>query len=392
MSAEAARKIRSLDAQTQRLVNTFTRAGYDLVAPAIIQPADIFLDVVGEALRARTYVFTNPDGEELCLRPDLTLPTCRLHLDRQPSGNVPARYCYSGPVFRYQPGGATSSHPTEFRQAGIESFAAADREHDDSAVLTLIIGALRETGFERYQISIGDLGLFRALLDAIPMPDRWRRRLWRHFWRRDAFRRALMRLTSSEALKARNLPGELMRRLDPAKPEGALCTVEEYLDQSGIELIGRRTLPEITECLLESVADAREAPLAMPMAALIDGFTLVRGKAREAVPRIADLLRPHNIDIGASLDSFDRRLHLLNSAGVDSGDAEFSTVFGRSLEYYTGFVFEIIAPQLGYASPIAGGGRYDELLTRVGAAVAMPAVGSCIHSERLLAVRSEQRA
>ena len=97
----------ALEAQAQRLMGTFVRAGYEQIAPTIIQPAGLFLDVIGEALRARTYVFTDPDGEELCLRPDLTVPTCRLHLARHPAGGVPARYCYNGPAFRYQPGGAT---------------------------------------------------------------------------------------------------------------------------------------------------------------------------------------------------------------------------------------------------------------------------------------------
>src|SRR4026209_2402056 len=77
MAAEAAQKVEALEAQAQRLLGAFTRAGYEQVAPSIIQPAGLFLDVVGEALRARTYVFTDPDGEELCLRPDLTVPTCR---------------------------------------------------------------------------------------------------------------------------------------------------------------------------------------------------------------------------------------------------------------------------------------------------------------------------
>ena len=152
MPAEAAQKVEALEAQAQRLMGTFTRAGYEQVAPAIIQPAGLFLDVVGEALRARTYVFTDPDGEELCLRPDLTVPTCRLHLARHPAGNVPARYCYNGPAFRYQPGGATSAHPSEFRQAGIESFAAPDREQDDAAVLALIVEALREAGLAQFQL------------------------------------------------------------------------------------------------------------------------------------------------------------------------------------------------------------------------------------------------
>ncbi len=302
MSDEAAGKIKALDAQAQRLLNIFSRAGYEQVAPAIIQPASLFLEVVGEALRTRTYVFSDADGEELCLRPDLTIPTCRLHLGRHPVGNVPARYCYSGSAFRYQPAGATSAHPSEFHQTGIESFAAADRDHEDAAVLGLIIEALRETGFEQFQLSIGDLGLFRALLDGIPMPERWRRRLWHHFWRRNSFRRVLMRLTSREALKAHNLPRELMQQLDPTKPEEVQSIVEEYLDRSGIELIGWRTLPEIAERLLAAAADAREAPLEFPMAGLIDSFTLVRVPAREAVSRLAGLLRPQKIDISAALE------------------------------------------------------------------------------------------
>ena len=88
MPAEAAQKVEALAAQAQRLMGTFARAGYEHIAPAMIQPAGLFLDVIGEALRARTYVFTDPDGEELCLRPDLTVPTCRLHLARHPAGDL----------------------------------------------------------------------------------------------------------------------------------------------------------------------------------------------------------------------------------------------------------------------------------------------------------------
>ena len=126
--------IEALEAQGQRLMAVLARAGDERVAPAVIQPAGLFLDVVGESLWARTYVFTDPDGAELCLRPDLTVPTCRLHLERHAGGNTPARYCYSGSAFRYQPAGADRSHPREFRQAGIESFAASDREQDDAAM------------------------------------------------------------------------------------------------------------------------------------------------------------------------------------------------------------------------------------------------------------------
>ena len=122
MVAETSKRFQELEAQAARIMAVFTDAGYEHVAPAILQPADVFLDVVGESLRARTYVFIDQQGEELCLRPDLTVPSCRIYLERHPRTDVPARYCYNGPVFRFQPGGGSKAHPREFRQAGIESF------------------------------------------------------------------------------------------------------------------------------------------------------------------------------------------------------------------------------------------------------------------------------
>ena len=77
MVAETAREFEALEGQAQTLMATFGNAGHEAVAPAALQPADVYLDVIGEALRARCYVFTDPDGDEYCLRPDLTVPICR---------------------------------------------------------------------------------------------------------------------------------------------------------------------------------------------------------------------------------------------------------------------------------------------------------------------------
>jgi ATP phosphoribosyltransferase regulatory subunit len=386
MTAEPAQQFDALEAQAQRLIAVFTRAGYELVAPAVIQPAGLFLDVIGESLRARTYVFTDPEGEELCLRPDLTVPTCRLHLARHPDGNIAARYCYNGPAFRYQPGGDTSAHPREFRQAGIESFAVADREQADADVLALIMQALREMGLVRVDLRIGDLGLFNALLGALDMPERWRRRLRHQFWRPEAFRAELVRLTSPQLLEAQGLPATLIRQLDPDKPDAAQSVVADYLDQAGIELIGTRTLLEIAERLLAAAADARAAPLSPQKAGLIESYVAVKAPARHAAEGLAQLMRQHKIDLGPALDASQRRLDCIEAAGIDLSAAEFSAEFGRNLEYYTGFVFEMIAPGLGTKSPVAGGGRYDSLLADVGAKRQIPAVGACIHTERLLTV------
>ncbi|HEX5958343.1 MAG TPA: ATP phosphoribosyltransferase regulatory subunit [Hyphomicrobiaceae bacterium] len=376
--------VEALDALAQRLMAAFTRAGYERIAPAVIQPAELFLDVVGESLRARTYVFVDPDGAELCLRPDITVPTCRLHLERHARAATPARYCYAGSAFRYQPVGADRTHPREFRQAGIESFADSDRDRDDAAVLVRILAALREAGLRTMRLQLGDLGLLAALINALPMPERWRSRLRHVLARPEAFRAELNRLADGPAPETSGR-SELLDRLDPDDPVSAEALVVEHLDKAGIELIGTRTAAEITQRLLAEAADRRERPLPRETAALIESYIAVKAPARVAVDRVAELARRHGIDLSGGLDAFARRLDLIENAGVSTADAHFSAEFGRNLDYYTGFVFEVVSPVLGRRSPIAGGGRYDNLLAEVGAPMSVPAVGASIHTERLLA-------
>ena len=392
MLAEGARRFEALEAQAQRITAVFVKAGYEHVAPAIIQPADVVLDVVGENLRSRTFVFTDPNGEELCLRPDLTVPTCRLHLARQPAPGARAKYSYNGSCFRFQPTGDTPAHPREFRQAGIEAFGGPDHEKAEAEIVARTIAALKAAGLTGFKLRFGDLGLFDALIGVIAMPDRWRQRLHRNFWRPDAFRAELRRLAAAPASAAEGLPAALVRGIDPADRKGALAAVERHLAEAGIELIGARGAEEIAEHLLETAADLRAEPLPESAARIIESYLGVAAPCKAAGARLRDLMRERDIDIAGALDAYKRRLELLAQEGVDVLHAEFSAEFGRNFEYYTGFVFEVVAPALGPFSPVAGGGRYDKLMRAVGAAQDVPAVGAAIHTERVLEVVEAEAA
>ena len=385
MVAETAKKFEALEAQAQKIMNVFIKAGHEAVAPAIIQPASVFLDVIGETLRARTYVFTDPDGEELCLRPDLTVPTCRLHIERHSDPTKQAKYCYNGSAFRFQPTGVPAAHPREFRQAGIESFGATDRAKAETEVVVTVLDALKAAGLANFKLHIGDLGLFRGLLNAADMPVRWRRRLMHQFWRPEAFRTELKRLTTAAFEMHHNVPKELLTGLDPENQPDAEKQVAAYLESRDLELQGTRSLSEITENLLSIVADANTQPLSADTANLLESYVSVVAPARAAGARLRDLLRAGNIDMSEAFNSYQRRLQLLADAGVDVTHADFEAEFGRTLEYYTGFVFEVVVPELGRNSPVAGGGRYDTLLRQCGTADDVPAVGAAIHTERLLA-------
>src|SRR5688572_24465729 len=197
---------RALDAQYARIMRGFLEGCFDHIAPDILQPADIFLERSGEDIRANSYVFTDPEGVEMCLRPDLTVPACRYHLTHAAKPDSEARYCYCGPAFRFAQDQRSSS---EFGQAGIEWLAAPDAEASEAQVLALAIAAVKVAGLERFRVRLGDLHLFHALLDGLEMPKRWRRRLIHHFWRPQAFRETLDRFAARDEQGRTSISGNV---------------------------------------------------------------------------------------------------------------------------------------------------------------------------------------
>jgi ATP phosphoribosyltransferase regulatory subunit len=383
MPGKTAAEREALDAQNRRIMAVFTRAGFDFIAPDIIQPADMFLESSGENIRARTYVFTDPAGAELCLRPDLTVPACRYHLSHARNLGAEARYCYSGPAFRFSRAKETRLHPSEFDQAGIEWFSAADPVAAEAEVLNLALRALEAAGLKHYRIATGDLGLFRALLDAIDMPDRWRRRLLHHFWRPNAFRDVLDLLTG-ERERSRSSISPHVDAVAGYDEEGALAYVETLLLGGGVPLIGGRSTQEIASRLREKAQDRSERRLSPESHRRIDDYLSVIGPLRQSLP-LLERFAEAAPGFAVALDRFSQRLRELKRRRIDLEGATFSAVFGRSLEYYTGLVFEIEADIAGATVQIAGGGRYDSLMSDIGSPVPIPAVGCAIHTERLLA-------
>jgi len=388
MAAESAKEFEALEAQAATLLETFRSAGYEQVAPSIIQPADIFLDQIGESVRSRTYVFTDLAGDELCLRPDLTVPVSRLYLERHPTADRPARYCYNGPAFRFQPEGDNRAHPREFRQAGIECFGETDRESADVEIVLLAVEAVRGAGLKDYWLCFGDIALFYALLDALALPERWRLKLRHYFWRPQAFHALLSRLAKGERPNGDGPVMALAGRLSGKSSERAEELVAAYLDREGLPLAGNRSLSEIAARLLDHAADLEADPLRKEVATVIDYYLAVSGPPLEAAERIAMIAHGAGIDLGPALQAYTSRFERLKTSGIDLARANFAAEFGRNLEYYSGLVFQIEVR--GVDDAIAGGGRYDGLLTHLGAPREVPAIGSAIHTERLLvAARGE---
>src|SRR5262249_20265322 len=106
-----------------------------------------------------------------------------------------------------------------------------------------------------------------------------------------------------------------------------------------------------------------------------------------AAAKLKAFAREAKIGLDGAIELFESRTRALAQSGIDVAAVHFSTAFGRGLDYYTGFVFELYAPRAQASEPLVAGGRYDGLLSRLGSARPISAVGFAVWIERLARLR-----
>src|SRR5258707_1372277 len=354
--------------RAEALVATYEQLGYARVAPPILQPADPFLDLSGEDIRRRMYLTSDASGRELCLRPDLTIPVARDYL-ASPAAGQPIGFCYLGPVFRQW--GET---PGEFLQAGIESFGRRDIAAADAEALALALDASAHFGLVAPEIRIGDVALFGALVAALDLAPAWKRRLVKDFNRKANLAQDLDRLVA-QAVRSRPEYQGVLTALAGSDPQGAHALVTDLLSIAGISAVGGRSVDEIADRFLEQAALGAGHGLPRDTRALIERFLGISGDPDTAAADLRALAADAGLDLNAALNLFESRTGFLAARGVDVAAIRFATAFGRGLDYYTGFVFELHDPLRRAAGSLIGGGRYDGLLPRPGAAGPTAALG-----------------
>jgi ATP phosphoribosyltransferase regulatory subunit len=368
----------SPDERAQALVGAYERAGYRRVAPPILQPAEPFLDLSGEDIRKRMYLTTDADGRELCLRPDLTIPVSCDYLASPAAGSAQG-FCYLGPVYRDR-----GVLPAEIVQAGIESFGRPDKAAADAEMLALGLDATPHYGISDPEIRMGDVGLFAALVAALDLAPAWKRRLVKDFNRKTSLAHDLDVLTLTAAQNKPEYQG-VLAALERSDPKAAHALVTDLLSIAGITTVGGHTVGEIAERFLEQATLGAATTLPRATRVLIEKFLGVTGDPDQAAAELRAMAASAGLDLGAALDLFESRAGFLAARGIDVGRIRFSTAFGRGLDYYTGFVFELHDRAATPNGPLVAGGRYDELLTRLGAKSPIPAVGFAVWIERVAA-------
>ena len=339
----------------------FSEAGYEFVEPPIVHPASVFVELAREDLRRRLYLTSAADGTELALRPDYTIPVCLHHLATGEAKRK-AGYAYLGPVFRHR-----QDEPGEFLQAGIESLGRMDRVAADADALKLALDATSVLGVGKIAVRVGDSAIFGAVLDALDLSAPWQRRLARNFGNRERLTQLIARANggaSGDPTAARHERAAARRR------------AAEALEASGLATIEGRTADEIADRYVEKAVIA--TGIGDRPAAVLSRYLAITEAPAAALASLRRMAREEKLTIDKALDRFAARSEALDGGGVDLAGLTFAADFGRRLDYYTGFVFEVHDAARPESGQIVGGGRYDRMMALISGGAAVPAVGFSI--------------
>ncbi len=348
-----------------------------LAEVAVLQPADPFLDMAGEDLRRRIFLTESETGEALCLRPDFTIPVCRDHVVAR--AGTPRRYGYLGQVFRQRREGGA-----EFLQAGIEDLGEKDTPAADArsiadahALLTRLMPGVELV------VTLGDQHVFEAVLAGLGLPRGWQKRLARAFGSTGQLSAALDDL-ANPAQRAAPDPA-IAALIAEGDGDRLAAHVAGLMQEASLPVSAGRTPQEIARRLIEK-ADLRSVRLSKDAFDALKRFLAIQAPLEDAAGALAGFAADAGVSLGAALDVFRARAEAVAGHGLPRGAILYDAGFGRPLDYYTGLVFEI---RSGVSQPLVGGGRYDRLLTMLGAKDPIPGVGFSVWLDRVAALRGQ---
>ena len=242
-------------------------------------------------------------------------------------------------------------------QLGIEILGSKNQLKDDYEVIKTILNSAKKIKSKRIQIKVGDIGLFNRLINSLDMPERWKLRLIRHFWRPGYFEELLKRLEKNSDIDSLTFDADKKRFYEMKK-------------MSQDKTIAGRSVSEILKRFDKKIKDPRSFNEGKQIVKIIRSFLKINCKLSKLDKTLLDFIKKNNLN----KEIFKEFKSIQNLKKLKQ-EVNFITNFGRDIEYYTGIVFEIFSGK----KEIARGGRYDGLLKSLGAKKNIPAVGAAIN-------------
>jgi len=353
----------------------FAAMGAQPMDTAILQPLSLMLDLAGEALRARLFIVQAEGGPEACLRADYTAPIAKAHIERgEPAGT----YLYEGKVFRAAPD--QSHQAEEFLQIGVECFGSVGPTAEADFDMIMLGWRAALTGGRRdLSLWLGDVSLFAAFVDGLDLSPGLSARI-----KRAAARPRLLQaeLDRAGAKGADPSTGGLVQVLAGLTPDAAGAALEDIWALAGIQPVGGRTPAEIAQRLIQQGESHAAPALTKDQAAAVSAFLAVQAGPWDAMDAIAGLAPKSAMGLQTAVEAWRAQLDRLAAAGAPVACATFSTALGHAFDYYDGVTFEVRSESLGPDAPVAVGGRYDGLLSRLGGTHQACAIGCMVRPGR----------
>ena len=342
---------------SENIIKVFKQDGFVLSEPDVLLDSNYIIQRSGENFRKLMLTFEDDAGKNMCLRPDLTVASCIKYL----KGNlkVTSKIFYSGQAYRRS---SNSKEKIVNEQLGVEIIGSKKKAEDDEKVLKTILKSIDKIKVKNISIKVGDVSLFEKLIDSLKIPERWKLRLKRHFWRPQYFEDLLNRLETNSDV-------------DPMAVDLDKKKFFEMRSLNQNKEIANRKVSEILSRFDRKIKDPRSFKENKKIVKIIREFLKINCSIGKLEKTLKSFVKKNNLNNSVFKDlSTIKNLSKINSKTI------FSTNFGRDIEYYTGIVFEIYNSS---KKEIARGGRYDGLLKSLGSKKNISAVGAAINLNNL---------
>ena len=335
---------------SEQIIKTFKSNGFVLSEPDVLLDSEYIIQRSGENFRSSMLTFENDDGKVMCLRPDLTVASCIKYLEKKTKSKI----YYSGQAYR-RSNQKTSELIND--QLGIEILGSKNKLQDDYKVIKTILNSAEKIKSKKIEIKVGDISLFNRLINSLDMPERWKLRLIRHFWRPKYFEELLKRLEKNADIDSVTFDAD-KKRFDEMKK----------MEQD--KVIAGRSISEILKRFDKKIKDPRSFNEGKQIVRIIRSFLKINCKLSKLDETLLNFAKKNNLK-----ENIFKEFKSIQNLKKFNIKVNFITNFGRDIEYYTGIVFEIFSGK----KEIARGGRYDDLLKSLGAKRNIPAVGAAIN-------------
>ena len=341
---------------SENILRSIKAKGFKFIELDSVIESNHIVERSGETFRRFIFSFNDQNGNELCLRPDLTIASCIRYLNEKIKGTV--KVCYNGQAFRK----AYNKNDTIIRnQIGFEIIGSDNEKKDDKQIIDTAIKSLSKFTYSSGDLIIGNIEIFKLLLNKLDIPKRWMLRLQRHFWRENYFNDLLKRLETNSDV-------------DPTIVEIDNKKYQKMLKENQSREIANRSVNEILNRFSNKIKDPRRAKKGRNVSKIIKEFLKINCPISQAAKKLNYFFEKNKINLRVEDNYFP-----ITKKKISKINVVYSASFGRQLEYYTGMVFKIVIKSKSKKFNLINGGRYDNLIFDLGSSKKITAVGAAIN-------------